>query len=134
MSRYCLDTSAYSHLRRGIPNVVGIVDSAEWIGVPTVVIGELWSGFLAGGRRERNRSELDEFLSHPLVEELAVDREVAMIYGEIHRELRAAGTPVPTNDIWIAATAARAGATVLTFDEHFAAIQRVGSRMLTRSD
>ena len=106
MSRYCLDTSAYSHLRRGIPNVVGIVDSAEWIGVPTVVIGELWSGFLAGGRRERNRSELDEFLSHPLVEELAVDREVAMIYGEIHRELRAAGTPVPTNDIWVAATAA----------------------------
>jgi len=131
LSRYCLDTSAYSHFKRGDTAVVGVIDSADWIGVPTVVIGELWIGFLAGRRRDRNASELGEFLSHNVVEELIVDQEVAFIYAEIVTALKSAGTPLPTNDIWIAACAARHGATVLTYDDHFSQIQRVGSVVLT---
>lgn len=65
------------------------------------------------------------------VEELVVDREVGRIYAEILRGLLAAGTPLPANDIWVAATAARAGATVLTYDRHFEAVQRVGSLILS---
>jgi tRNA(fMet)-specific endonuclease VapC len=64
------------------------------------------------------------------VEEIPVDGEVARTYAEIVVELRQAGTPLPTKDVWIAASAARVGATVLTFDEHFNSIRRVGSVIL----
>jgi tRNA(fMet)-specific endonuclease VapC len=130
MSHYCLDSSAYSHFKRGHPPVVEILDRARWVGVPSVTVGELWIGFLQGNKVEHNAKDLAEFLSHPVVEELTVDRETAEIYAEIVVALRKAGTPVPSNDIWIAAAAARARSTVLTYDPHFANIQRVVSIVL----
>jgi len=130
VSRYCLDTSAYSHFKRGHPPVVDALDRAGWIGVPSIVVGELWVGFLLGDRTERQREELSEFLGDPVVEELPVDGETGQIYAEMVVALRRSGRPIPSNDIWIAAAAARAGATVLTYDAHFSAIERVGSLVL----
>ncbi len=127
MSSYCLDTSAYSNFRRGNEEVASLLDRAELVGVPTVALGELRTGFLLGGRRRRNETELDAFLNNPVVEVLPVDSETSRQYAEIVAELRKAGTPIPTNDIWIAATAARNGTTVLTCDDHFERIGRVGS-------
>jgi tRNA(fMet)-specific endonuclease VapC len=60
-----------------------------------------------------------------------VDDEVAQIYAEITIALRAAGTPIPTNDIWIAAVAAREGVHVVTYDSHFELIARVGTHVLS---
>ena len=130
MSRYCLDTSAYSRFMRGDRRVVEILDQAEWLGVPAVTLGELRTGFLLGGQRERNEAELREFLANPVVHVLPVDDEASRHYAEIVCDLRRAGTPLPTNDVWIGATAARAGALVLTFDGHFGKIGRVGSLVL----
>jgi tRNA(fMet)-specific endonuclease VapC len=110
--------------------VTGLIDRAEWIGIPSIVIGELFVGFLAGGRRARNEEELAEFLANPVVDEIPVDREVARVYADIVTALRRAGTPLPTNDIWIAATGARVGSPILTFDEHFEAVGRVGTILL----
>jgi predicted nucleic acid-binding protein len=131
MSRFCLDTSAYTHFKRGHEEVVDLVDTAEWLGLPSVVIGELWMGFLLGQRPERNAAELREFLSNPGVHEVTIDGDVARIYAEMTVSLRRAGTPLPTNDIWIAAATAREGATVLTYDGHFRDIARVGSLVLS---
>ena len=130
MTRFCLDTSAYSHFKRGHAVVVEALDSAEWVGVPAVTIGELWAGFLQGTRVADNGAELEEFLENAVVELLPVDDQVGRIYAEIVVELKRKGTPLPTNDIWIAATAARAGATVLTCDPHFNQIARVGCLVL----
>ena len=130
MSRYCLDTSAYSRFQRGDGRVVEILDRAEWIGVPVMTLGELRAGFLLGDRRDRNEEELQAFLANPVVDTLAADEEVSRHYAEIVFDLRRAGTPLPTNDIWIAATTARVGALVLTFDGHFEKIARVGSLVL----
>ncbi len=132
MSRYVLDTSAYSHFNRGDPQVVDLVDSADWLGLPSVVLGELEVGFLLGmpRRLERNRATLREFMANPVVEELGLDHEVSRIYAEIVVALRGAGVKIPTNDVWIAAIAARHGVTVLTYDRHFRAVQRVGSLIL----
>lgn len=127
MSAYCLDTSAYSNFRRGSEEVATLLDQAELVGVSTIALGELRTGFLLGGRRQRNEAELAAFLDHPAVEVLRVDSETSHHYAEIVIELRKAGTPLPTNDVWIAATAARNGATVLTCDDHFEQIARVGS-------
>ena len=130
MNRYCLDTSAYSQYRRGNELIVGLIDSAEWIGLPSVVIGELQTGFLQGDQCERNEVELAHFLSHSAVNEIRIDHPVARIYAEIWVALRTHGTPLPTNDIWVAACAARNGSTVLTFDDHFRAIERVAALVL----
>lgn len=130
MSRLCLDTSAYSYFRRGDPIVAQLLDGAEWVGVPTVVLGELRIGFLLGGRRQENLARLEEFLANPVVEVLPVDSPVAEIYAEITVAQRKAGRPIPANDLWIAATAARHGATVLTYDAHFGSIERVGALVL----
>lgn len=130
MNRYCLDTSAYSQFQRGQQEVVRLLDAAAWVGLPAVVLGELWTGFLQGGQPDRNESELVAFLANDVVEEITVDHGVSRHYAEILVALRARGTPLPTNDIWVAACAAHTGATVLTFDDHFAAIERVGSLIL----
>ena len=132
MSRYVLDTSAYSHFQRGEPQVVDLIDGADWLGLPSIVLGELEVGFLLGmpERLEANRSVLREFMANPVVEELGLDHEVSLIWAEILVVLRTAGIKVPTNDIWIAAIAARHGVSVLTYDHHFRAIQRTGSIIL----
>ena len=128
--RICLDTSAYSHFKRGTRSAVTELSSASWVGVPAIVLGELRSGFQGGRRAAANEGELRVFLAHPVVVTLDVDDEAAAIYAEMVTHLRRAGTPVPTNDIWIAATAARDGAVVVTFDEHFSRIASARSRVL----
>ena len=128
--RYCLDTSAYSMLRRGEPQVTELIDAAEWIGVPAVALGELYAGFALGDRRIENEQILEEFLEEPVVTALDVDPSVARIFGELIAELRQAGTPLPTNDVWIAAQTVRAGAAVLTFDQHFRHMPRVSAHIL----
>ena len=130
MSRLCVDTSAYSSFQRGDQQAAELIDGATWVGVPAVALGEIRSGFLLGGQRERNETVLLAFLANPVVEVLVVDDEVSRHYADIVLDLRRAGRPIPTNDIWIAATAARAGAMVLSGDEHFTSIARVGSIML----
>lgn len=103
------------------------MDRADLVGVSTITLGELRTGFLLGNRQRRNEAELDSFLDNPVVQVLTVDSETSRQYAEIVAELRKAGTPIPTNDIWIAATAARNGTSVLTCDDHFERIGRVGS-------
>ncbi len=130
MSRYCLDTVAYSHFKRGEARITRMLDRAEWIGVPVIVIGELCAGFAKGSRFQQHLEELDEFLALPIVETLPVDRQTAETFGEMIDALRRKGRPVPSNDVWIAATCARTGATLLTWDAHFRLIPRVGTMVL----
>jgi tRNA(fMet)-specific endonuclease VapC len=133
MTRVVLDTSAYSNFRRGAEAAVSLISTASWIGMTAIVLGELRAGFGLGTRRVRNENELATFLSNPVVHALDVDDEAAQIYAEIILALRAAGTPVPTNDIWIAALAAREGVHVVTYDAHFGLIARVGTHVLPPS-
>ncbi len=125
MSRYCLDTSAYSHFQRGDKGVIEILDRAEWLGVPAVTLGELRAGFLLGSRPDDNETNLRLFLANPVVEELPADGDVSLHYAEIVADLRRAGTPLPTNDIWIAATAMQHGLRVLTTDAHYLNVPQI---------
>ena len=125
--RICLDTSAFTNFRRGQQEAKDIIDRADWIGIPSVVIGELEAGFVLGKRYVENKSFLDRFVAHPIVQILDVTYHVAEIYGEIFAHQRRAGKPIPANDLWIAAVAARAGATLLTYDRQFSSISRIGT-------
>lgn len=129
--RFCLDTSAYSQFKRGDAPVVDLIDRAEWLGIPVVVLGELAVGFRQGKRSHENQSELDQFLANPVVQVLPVEEDMVGFYADIVLDLKKAGTPLPANDIWIAAVAVRHGASVLTYDQHFRSIARVGATILT---
>lgn len=130
--RFCLDTSAYSHFKRGDPQVIDLIDRAEWLGVPVVVLGELAVGFRQGKRAADNQAELAQFMDNPVVEALPISEDIVSVYADIVLDLKKAGTPLPVNDIWIAAVAVRWGAPVLTYDAHFQSIPRVGATVLTR--
>ena len=129
--RLCLDTSAYSHFQRGHSETVELIDQADWIGVPSIVIGELWMGFSIGKHLKKNEELLYTFLSNILVETIDIDRKVSQLYGQLAAGLRARGTPIPTNDIWIAACALNSGSTILTFDAHFRLVPQAGKVVLS---
>ena len=132
MSRLCLDTCAYSHFMRGYNNALEAIRSARRVFVPTIVLGELRTGFKLGSRTHENEAELRRFLDESVVEVLHVDDQVSEVYAQIIVGLRHEGTPIPTNDAWIAAIASCAGATVLTYDQHFRLIPNVGVQFLDR--
>ena len=106
-------------MRRGHEEALSTLASASAVLVPTVVIGELEAGFRLGSRRKENQQVLEEFLEEPFVTVVPVTRDVARRYGELFSTLRRRGTPIPTNDIWIAASAVASAATLLTFDRDF---------------
>ena len=94
------------------------------------MFGELCVGFEQGNRRERNLAELEEFLAAPVVEFLPAGKQEANIFGSIVTLLKKQGTPIPTNDIWIAAICASAGATLITYDDHFRSVSRIGALVI----
>ena len=127
MRRILLDTSAYSAFFRGHAGVVEAVQLAVEIYLNPIVLGELHSGFLKGSRVETNRNTLNEFLTSTRVSTLAIDDETSVRYASILHGLRRAGTPIPTNDMWIAATAMQHGLFVVTTDAHFDEVPQIGA-------
>lgn len=117
--RLVLDTSAYSHFRAGHPLVLNLLATADVVLLPATVLGELEAGFEMGRRALENRTTLSRFLREPFVTVLPTTPDVARRYGQTFARLRHAGTPIPTNDIWIAASTLDAGGQLLTFDAHF---------------
>ena len=120
--KVCLDTNAYSDLRRGDTRIRDILDRAEEVLVPAAVVGELQLGFLRGSKCAENESMLNQFLSMPCVTFQPVTRSIAERYGYVKAALWKAGKAIPENDIWIAATALETGARLLTRDAHFDAV------------
>ena len=118
----CIDTNAYSALMRGHDIVRDILEKADSLIMPTVVLGELHAGFAAGNRKVENEQKLQTFLATPGTRVVPIGQETAERYGKLVRYLKLQGTPIPTNDIWIAAVAFETGAVLLTADTHFSAI------------
>ncbi len=125
MSRFLLDTSAYSAWARGYAPLKAPLQHAAEVCVSVVVLGELMVGFRRGRFREQNESRLRDFLSTPRVKLLVVDEDTVPPYAAIHEELRRRGSPVGHNDMWIAATAYQHGLRVLTLDGDFKKIPHV---------
>jgi tRNA(fMet)-specific endonuclease VapC len=123
--RVLLDTNAYADLRRGREAVVERIRAAEEVLLSSVVAGELLYGFRLGSRFKRNLTELEAFLARPFVRFVPVTRVTADRYARIASTLRRKGTPIPTNDIWIAAHAVETGADLLSSDEHFSLVDGV---------
>ena len=123
MSGIALDTNAYVAFKRGHEPVLEILRLADDIVVPVIVLGELLAGFAHGAKEAENRAELAKFLEPSRVRTVAVDDDTARWYAQVYAQLRRAGSPIPANDLWIAAQALQHGLPVLTFDRHFEAVE-----------
>ena len=123
VSKLVLDTSAYSHFRRGHEGVLDALARADRVLIPATVLGELEAGFELGTRSRENRRGLDDFLAESFVEAPDTTASVARHYGRVFASLKRDGTPLPVNDIWIAAAALDCGGTLLTFDRDFERIR-----------
>ena len=117
-----LDTNRLSDALAQVDEVIDVLETSEVVFVPVIALGEIRSGFLGGRRAADNETRLAWFLSQDGVQVLSVDGPVSHRYAQIHRSLRAVGTPIPTNDLWIAAIAIEHGLAVYTRDDHFTAI------------
>ena len=117
--RLVLDTSAYSHLRTGHPQVIDHVAGAPVVVIPVTALGEIEAGFALGSRVRENRHALADFLNEPFVSVLDVTSETVRHYARIFVALRRAGTPIPMNDVWIAAATMECRGCLLTFDSDY---------------
>ena len=117
-----IDTNRLSDVLARIPEVVETVEAASQVRVPPIVLGEIRYGFLRGRRAQKNEENLRWFLSQTGVGILPVGDATAHRYAAICLVLRQRGTPIPTNDIWIAASALEHGLAVYTRDAHFAEV------------
>jgi tRNA(fMet)-specific endonuclease VapC len=128
-----LDTNTYCALMRGHEAVSEYVRGAEKVLVSAVVAGELLAGFHGGAHLSKNLGEFDRFLKSPFVEFVPVSLVTADRFGRIAAVLRRKGTPIPSNDIWLAAHALEYGAELLSFDSHFRHVDGVAWLSLSGS-
>lgn len=122
MIRLCLDTSAYSRFMRGEPRLQTRLEAADELLLPVTMLGEVYAGFQGGNRLEENLALLAAFRRQPGVVLLETTDNIAQRYAALVASLKRQGTPIPTNDIWIAAAALENGGRLVAYDAHFAAV------------
>lgn len=118
-----LDTNAYVGFKRNITDLVDIIVNAQEILFSPVVLGELMFGFRNGNRFNQNMKDLNAFLDHAAVRIVQLNRITSDRYSRIAAYLKRLGTPIPSNDIWIAAQTMEHGAELITSDRHFERIE-----------
>ncbi len=114
-----MDTSAYVGFKLNKPELVGIIINSESILISPIVLGELIFGFRNGTRFEENMDDLNKFINHEVVDLIPIGRTTSDRYSRIAAQLKRHGSPIPTNDIWIAAQTMEHGAELIASDLHF---------------
>lgn len=117
--KLALDTNAYVALHEGDPQLVEETRTADVVGLPIVVLGELWFGFMNGSKLRQNTKTFERFIATRRVHILQLDEQTARLFGETAMLLRKAGRPIQQNDIWIAALCKRHGFALATRDQGF---------------
>ena len=123
--KFLIDTNRYSDFAKGQPDIVELFASADRIFVPFVVLAELRAGFRCGTISRQNEQVLTKFLKNRRVEILFADDMTTQVYADIYSQLRTQGTPIPTNDIWIAALAVQHSLPLCSRDEHFDSLRQL---------
>jgi tRNA(fMet)-specific endonuclease VapC len=121
-----LDTNALSAFADEDPAILAVLAKAEQLAIPVVVLGE----YRYGIAQSRNRAGYATWLTNLLPDCMVLDvnEQTSLYYADIHLELRQAGRPIPTNDIWIAALCRQYRLSLLSRDCHFDSVP--GNRRL----
>ncbi|HXV62597.1 MAG TPA: type II toxin-antitoxin system VapC family toxin [Vicinamibacteria bacterium] len=117
--RVALDTNRYSDFARGETAVREILETAQDVYLPFIVLGELRAGFAVGKQGAKNERNLRAFLAKDGVDLLYADEQTTHHYATVYRQLRRQATPIPTNDMWIAALVLPHDLVLCDRDQHF---------------
>ena len=117
--RVVIDTNRYRDFCDGKDDAVVIVRKSSEIHIPLIVVAELRAGFACGNKGPENEQILSRFLNKERVKLLSADEGTTFIYANLFRQLRIQGTPIPTNDLWIAALTIQHGLLLFSRDTHF---------------
>ena len=117
--RIALDTNRYVDLCNGMDETVRLVENAEAVVLPFVVLAELRAGFAQGRRHVENEHVLRRFLLKDGVHVLFADEQTTHYYASVFRQLRKQGTPIPTNDMWVASLILQHNLPLHARDKHF---------------
>ena len=123
--RLAIDTNAYRLMMDADVDAEQLARTADRLLMPVPVIAELRFGFLNGTKGRQNEANLTRFLERPRIEVLCCDQETAVRYAELKLQLKKQGTPIPLNDVWIAALALQHHATLFTRDSDFERIPQL---------
>jgi len=115
--RFILDTNIVIAFFRNEEEVVRNILWAEEIFIPSIVAGELYYGAYNSGKPQQNILKFIEFCS--LTQNLNCDLNTAKHYGQVKKQLKDRGTPIPENDIWIIALALQHQIPLVSRDKHF---------------
>jgi tRNA(fMet)-specific endonuclease VapC len=116
--RLALDTNRYVDFCRGVTGVAETLETAEAVYLPFAVLAELRAGFAVGTHGPENERTLRRFLMRDGVAVLYPDEQTTHQYATVFRQLRRQGTPIPTNDIWIAALVLQHDLALYARDRH----------------
>lgn len=117
--RLAMDTNGYVDLCKGVDDTVRLVETADSVSLPFAVVAELRAGFAMGRKSSENERTLRRFLLKEGVNILYPDDQTSHHYAAVFRQLRHQGTPIPTNDIWIAALVLQHNLVLHSRDRHF---------------
>jgi predicted nucleic acid-binding protein len=115
-----LDTSGVSAFAEGEPAIEPLLREATQIAVPVIVLGEYRHGIARSRDRRLYEEWLTAYLSRFRI--LPVDEETTIFYRNVRTQLKRAGTPIPSNDVWIAALCRQHRLPLLSRDRHFDAV------------
>ena len=123
--RLALDTNRYADLCRGNAETLTLIEDAQVVVLPFIVVAELRAGFVRGRHQAENERTLRYLLLTMGFEILFADDQTTHHYANLNRQLRAQGTPIPTNDIWIAALVLQHDLVLHARDRHFDALPQL---------
>lgn len=118
-----LDSNTVIAYLNGDTKASSFINGYDLIYLPSIVCGELQFGALNSSRKDENIIKLRSFIDNCMV--LSVNKIVAEIYAEIRLSLKQNGTPIPENDIWIAAICIANNLPLFTLDKHFSHIKEL---------
>ena len=117
--RCAFDTNRYIDFCRGEESAVQVVQLAYEILMPFITLAELRAGFACGTKAKQNAGILTRFLNKPRVRVVYSDDTTTHHYANLFRQLRQQGTPIPSNDLWIASLCVQHDLLLASRDDHF---------------
>jgi tRNA(fMet)-specific endonuclease VapC len=112
-----LDTNALSAFFNGDARLKAMLAEGPGISLPVIVLGEYRFGLLRSRMRKVIEPALDGLQA--IADILLIDTETVRPYAKLSDQLKRAGTPIPSNDLWIAALALQHGLPIVSRDRHF---------------
>lgn len=120
-----LDSNRYTDLMAGVPEVAEFLLEVESIFLPLIVLAELRAGFAHGSKRQENERKLSLFLAQEAIFVLRPDESTTYFYADLYAQLRQKGTPIPSNDLWIAALTLQHNLVLFDRDSDFSRVPQL---------